>query len=93
MSYIIGVSTPILPERKPYVPYIGVWGHPYLCEPVSRKTSVRSASRGSPFTSKMVVYGHTCDFAHTVNETLKWLTQLPTLMLSHSGGDNVTSKC
>ena len=21
-----------------------------------------------------------CDFAHTVNETLKWLTQLPTLM-------------
>ena len=23
-----------------------------------------------------------CDFAHTVNETLEWLTQLPTLMLS-----------
>ena len=32
-----------------------------------------------------------CDFAHTINETLKWLTLLPTLMQNHSGGDNVAS--
>ena len=32
-----------------------------------------------------------CDFAHTINETLKCLTQLPTLMQSHSGGDSVAS--
>ena len=31
-------------------------------------------------------------FAHTINETLKWLTQLPTLMQSHSGGDSVASR-
>ena len=30
-----------------------------------------------------------CDFVYTINETLKWLTQLPTLMQSHSGGDSV----
>ena len=34
-----------------------------------------------------------CDFAHTINETLKWLTQLPTFMQSHSGGDSVASRC
>ena len=34
-----------------------------------------------------------CGFAHTMNETLKWLTQLPTLMQSHSGGDSVASRC
>ena len=34
-----------------------------------------------------------CDFAHTINETLKWLTQLPILMPNHSGGDSVTSRC
>ena len=33
-----------------------------------------------------MVYGHlSCDFAHTINETFKWLTQLPTLMQSHDG--------
>ena len=32
-----------------------------------------------------------CDFARTIYETLKWLTQLPTLMQNHSGGDSVTS--
>ena len=32
-------------------------------------------------------------FACTVNETLKWLTQLPTLMQSHSVGDSVASRC
>ena len=31
-----------------------------------------------------------CAFAHTVNETLKWLTQLPTLMQNHSGDDSAT---
>ena len=34
-----------------------------------------------------------CDFAHTVNATSKWLTQLPTLMQNHSGGDSVASRC
>ena len=33
------------------------------------------------------------DFAHTINETLKWLTQLPALMQNHSGGDSVASRC
>ena len=32
-----------------------------------------------------------CDFAHTIYETLKWLAQLPTLMQNHSGGDCVTN--
>ena len=45
------------------------------------------------FSSKIMVYGQSCDFAHTVNETLKWLTQLPTLMQNHSSGDSVTSRC
>ena len=26
----------------------------------------------------------------TINETLKWLTQLPSLQRNHSGGDSVT---
>ena len=30
-----------------------------------------------------------CDSAHTINETLKYLIQLPTLMQSHSVGANV----
>ena len=35
------------------------------------------------FLFKIVVYGHClCDFTHTINETLKWLAQLPTLMQS-----------
>ena len=33
------------------------------------------------------------DFAHTINETFKWLAQLPTLMQNHSGGDRVASSC
>ena len=33
-----------------------------------------------------------CDFARTIKETSKWLTQLPTLMQNHSGGDSVTSR-
>ena len=46
------------------------------------------------FSSKIVVYGHRLvTFAHTINETLKWLTQLPTLMQNHSGCDSVTSRC
>ena len=34
-----------------------------------------------------------CDFAYAFNETLKWLTQLPTFMQNQSGGDSVTSRC
>ena len=49
---------------------------------------------GSPFSSKIVVYERLSSvFAHTINETLKWLTQLPTLMQNHSGGDSVASRC
>ena len=33
-----------------------------------------------------------CDFAHTINEILKCLKQLPTLKQSHSGGDGVASR-
>ena len=29
------------------------------------------------------------DFVHRINETLKWLSSLPILMQSHSGGDSV----
>ena len=47
----------------------------------------------SLFSSKIVVYGHCLVTAHTINETLKWLKQLPTLMQNHSGGDGVTSRC
>ena len=32
------------------------------------------------------------DFAHSINETSKCLTQLPALMQSHSGGDSVASR-
>ena len=32
-----------------------------------------------------------CDLAHAINATLKWLTQLPTLIQNHSGGDSVAS--
>ena len=46
---------------------------------------------GSPFSSKFVT--QSCDFAHTIDETLKWLTQLPTLMQSHSGGSSAASRC
>ena len=51
---------------------------------------------GSPFSSlqKIVVYGHCLVTLPTqFNETLKWLTQLPTLMQNHSGGDSVASRC
>ena len=51
---------------------------------------------GSPFSSKnnnCGLWTLSCDFAHTIHETLKWLTQLPTLMQNHSGGDSVTSRC
>ena len=52
---------------------------------------------GSPFSSLQKNCGLwtlSCDFAHTINETLKWLTQLPTLMQNHSGGgDSVASRC
>ena len=33
-----------------------------------------------------------CDFAHTVNETLNYHTQLPALKQNHSGGDSVASR-
>ena len=48
---------------------------------------------GSPLSSKSALWTLSCDFAHTINETSKWLTQLLTLMQNHSGGDSVTSRC
>ena len=42
--------------------------------------------------SKIAVYGH-CDIALTINDTLKWLTQLPVLLQSQSGGDSAASSC
>ena len=46
------------------------------------------------FSSKIVVYGHCLVTLPTqLMKTLKWLTQLPTLMQNHSGGDSVTSRC
>ena len=49
---------------------------------------------GSPLSSKIVVNGHlSSDFAYTVNETLRCLTQLPVLFVqSHSGGDSEASR-
>ena len=51
---------------------------------------------GSPFSSlqKIVVYGHCLVTLPTqLMKTLKWPTQLPTLMKNHSGGDSATSRC
>ena len=51
------------------------------------RTSARSASA-------LLVYGHCIVTLPTqLMKILKWLTQLPTLMQSHSGGDNATSRC
>ena len=58
---------------------------------VSRWTSVRIRF-GSPFSaSKVVVCGHCLivTLSLTINETLEWLSPLPILMQSHSGGDSV----
>ena len=57
-----------------------------------KQTDLSSIRFGSPFSPKIMVYGQpSCDFAHTVNETLKWLSQQPTLMRSHSGGNSAAS--
>ena len=46
------------------------------------------------FSSKIVVYGHCLVTLSTqLMKTLKWLTQLLTLMQNHSGGDSVASRC
>ena len=48
---------------------------------------------GSPFSLKKCgLWTLSCDFAHTINDTLKCLTQLPALMQSRFGGDGVTSR-
>ena len=61
---------------------------------VSRGTSVRSASvLLSLLLKNCGLWTLYCDFAHTINETLIRLTQLPTLVQSHSGGDSVASRC
>ena len=56
--------------------------------------SLGSIRFGSRFSSKMVVYGHCLvTLPAQLMKTLKWFTQLPTLMQSHSGGDSVASRC
>ena len=57
------------------------------------KQDLGSIHFSSPFSSKIVVSRQSCDFAHTINEMLKCITQLLALMQSHSGGDSVTSRC
>ena len=74
--------------RKP------VWPSGKAAWLVSRRTSVRSASVFLPLLFKNYgLWTRSCELAHTINETLKWLTQLPTLMQSHSGDDSVASRC
>ena len=58
---------------------------PVLCYPAACRSFSRNRCQRS--------WRLSCDFAHTMNETLKWLTQLPTLMQNHSGGDSVASRC
>ena len=61
---------------------------------VSRRILVRSASAFLSLLFKNCgLWTLSYYFAHTINETLKWLTQLPTLILNHSGGDSVASRC
>ena len=68
------------------------------CGPAVRRQAGRQKDLGSirfrsPFVFKICgLWTMSRDFARTVNEILKWLTQLPTLMQSHSGGDSVTSR-
>ena len=45
---------------------------------------------GLPFSAKAVVHGHYTG-PLTMNETLNWLTQLPILMQTHSGGVSLDS--
>ena len=60
---------------------------------MSRRTLVRSASALlSRLLKNCGLWTLSFDFIHTINETLKWLTQLPTLLQSNSGGDSVASK-
>ena len=58
-----------------------------------KQMELASIRFGSPFSPLQKLWFMSCDFAHTINETLKWLTQLPTLMQNHSGGDSVNSRC
>ena len=60
----------------------------------SEQKDLGSIRFGSPFSSlQKLWFMESCDFAHTIIETLKWLTQLPTLMQSHSSGASVASRC
>ena len=64
------------------------------CGLVVKQTDLSSICFGSPFSSKIVVYGRCLVTLLTqLNETLKCLTQLPTLAQCHSGGDSVASRC
>ena len=61
-----------------------VWVLKRLWKLESRGTSVR-IRYGSPFSSKAVVCGHCLvTLTLTINETLKWLSSLPILMLQES---------
>ena len=85
--------------------YIYLWGHLFsfcrCCEPVWPSSKALGWSEGPQFDPLRLsslfkncgLWTLSCDFAHTIDETSKWLTQLPTLMQSHSGGDSATSRC
>ena len=55
--------------------------------------SIRFGSPSSSLKKKCGLWTLSCDFVHSIDETLKWLAQLPTLMQNHSDGDSVTSRC
>ena len=73
---------------------------PYLSEPVWPSDKALGWKAGPWFDPLRLsflfkncgLWTRSCDFAHTINETLRWLTQLPTLMQNHSGGDSVASR-
>ena len=58
-----------------------------------KQKDLGSTRFGSPFSSKIVVYGRCLVSLPTqINETLIGLTQLPTSMQGQSGGDSVASR-
>ena len=81
-----------------FLPYLGVSRCGLAVRRLAGKqigrTLVRSASALLSLLFKNCgLWTLSCDFDHAINETLKWLTQLPTLMQNHSGGDSITNRC
>ena len=75
---------------------------PFVCEPVWpsgkelgwQAEGPRSDPLGlSSLFKTCGLWTLSCDFAHTINETLKCLAQLLAFVQSQSGDDSVTSRC